>query len=493
MKRLLSILFLAATLFTAAAQDYVVPEIKVSQDKVRVNGEAFYAHVVQEKQTLFSIARAYSVSVQDIYDANKNLNLESEGLKTGQVLLIPVEKKPAAPAKLEGEVTGDARALFPGIAGQAGNDGKGGKAGDDTAVMPGGDRASDDFVLEIPETVHIALILPFSAGGRARENCLDFYCGALLAAKKYGEAGKPLVITALDCKDPGTNLSPRALDEFDVIIGPSDTADTRRILKHLPHDKYLVSPLEPRNAVFAKDWRLVQAPSPVSVQNEEAARWAASEMAPGDSLVLIREKDKPLTPANAALVKALRASGVRYHTISYALLEGLEIQTAFMAHAAAEGRTTRYLIASEDESFINDAVRNVNLMLYKHYDVALYAPSRVSRFSTIEPENLHNVNTHLCATYFTDYTNDECKKVVLAYRALFNSEPGQFALHGYDVVNYFAGICSTYGKQWAKKLCDYPARGLQTSFRFAPFDGAGQVNTSVIRVVYTPDFKLVIK
>ena len=484
MKRLLSILFLAVSLFSAAAQDYVVPEIKVSQDKVRVNGEYFYAHVVLEKQTLFSIARVYEVGVQQIYDANKNLNLENEGLKTGQVILIPVEKK-QAPAKLEGEVTGDSRALFPGISGTSAI-----AATEQPEAAPAG---NEDFVLEIPQTVNIALILPFSAGGRARENCLDFYCGALLAAKKYGESGKPLVITAIDCKDPGANLSSRALSEFDVILGPTDTADTKKILKHLPHDKYLVSPLEPKNAAYAKDWRLVQAPSPVSVQNEEAAKWAASEMAPGDSLILIREKDKPLTPANAALVSALRASGVKYHTISYALLQGLEIQTEFRAHAAAEGSTTRYLFASEDESFINDAVRNVNLMLYKHYQVALYAPSRVSRFSTIEPENLHNVNTHLCATYFTDYTNDECKKVVLAYRALFNSEPGQFALHGYDVVNYFAGICSTYGKQWAKKLCDYPANGLQTSFRFKPFDGHGQVNTSVIRVVYTPDFKLVIQ
>ena len=481
MKRLLSILFLAASLLSASAQNYVVPEIKVSQDKVRVNGQTYYAHVVTEKQTLFSIAKVYGVPLQDIYDANRGLNLEKEGLKTGQIILIPTEKKEETPAKAEPmpepkpepkaepqpEVVNDSRAVFPGT--------------------------NEEFSLDIPETINIALILPFSSAGKSRDNCLDFYCGALLAARQAGKSGKSLSVTAIDCKNPGSSLSYSSLEGFDVIIGPTDTADTKKILKHLPQDKYLVSPLEPRNAVFAKDWRLVQAPSPVSAQNEEAARWALSEMAPGDSLILIQEKDRPLSPAGEALVGVLRASEKRFHTISYALLQGLEIQTAFMAHAAAEGHTTRYLIASEDESFINDAIRNVNLMLYKHYAVALYAPSRVSRFSTIEPENLHNVNTHLCATYFTDYSNDECKKFVLAYRALFNSEPGQFALHGYDVMNYFTGICSTYGRQWAKKLCDYPASGLQTSFRFKPFDGAGQVNTSVIRVIYTPDFKLIIQ
>ena len=487
MRRLIYMVLCAcAFAFGAAAQEYVVPEIKISQDKVRVNGESFYAHVVLEKQTLYSIAKTYGVKVDAIFEANRNLNLDTEGLKVGQVILIPMkqDEKPSEAA------TGDARALFPGMNAQSPEN----VASAPEAVTPEADSsAASNFVLDLPATVNMAVIMPFSAGGRVRENCLEFYSGALLAAKALGERGISLNINAIDCKAQGVNLSTRALSQFDVIIGPTDTLDIKRILRNLPHDKYLVSPLEPKAAVFADMYRLIQAPTPVNVQNEEMVKWAVSDMAPGDSLILIREKGKKLSSNNLAIINALNESHARYHTISYALLEGLEIQTAFMAHAAAEGHKTRYIIASDDESFTNDALRNINLMLYKKYDVALYAPSRLSRYSTIETENLHNVSTHLCATYFTDYTREDVKHFVLAYRALFNAEPGQFAMHGYDVVNYFGDICSVYGRQWAKRLPDFPGNGLQTAFGFKPFRGKGQVNDATIRVLYTPDFKLQIQ
>ena len=83
--------------YSAVAQDYQAPQVKISQDKVRVNGKSYYAHVVTEKQTLYSISKAYNVSLQDIYDANKNLDLENAGLKTGQVIFIPTQ--PSAPAQ----------------------------------------------------------------------------------------------------------------------------------------------------------------------------------------------------------------------------------------------------------------------------------------------------------------------------------------------------------------------------------------------------------
>lgn len=86
-----------------AAQEYVTPQVVVSTDKVRFNGKIYYSHVVQERQTLYSISKAYNVTLQEIYDANPNLHLDTEGLKKDQILLIPV-KATAAVATAE-EVT----------------------------------------------------------------------------------------------------------------------------------------------------------------------------------------------------------------------------------------------------------------------------------------------------------------------------------------------------------------------------------------------------
>ncbi len=75
----------------ASAQEYSQPQVVVSTEKVRNNGKIYYSHVVRERQTLYSICKAYNVTLQEIYDANKALNLETEGLKKDQFLLIPVK------------------------------------------------------------------------------------------------------------------------------------------------------------------------------------------------------------------------------------------------------------------------------------------------------------------------------------------------------------------------------------------------------------------
>lgn len=80
--------------FNAAAQntEYKATPVTVSKDKVRNNGKLYYSHVVLERQTLFSISKAYNVTIQEIYDSNPTLNLETEGLKTYQILLIPIKE-----------------------------------------------------------------------------------------------------------------------------------------------------------------------------------------------------------------------------------------------------------------------------------------------------------------------------------------------------------------------------------------------------------------
>lgn len=85
-----ALMLMAAPLAEAQSSTYTQTPVTISQDKVRKDGVLYYSHVVLEKQTLFSIAKAYGVSIQDIYDANRTLDLETNGLKKYQIILIPV-------------------------------------------------------------------------------------------------------------------------------------------------------------------------------------------------------------------------------------------------------------------------------------------------------------------------------------------------------------------------------------------------------------------
>ena len=70
-----------------AAQDYVAPPVTISKEKVKIDGKVFHSHIVLEKQTLFSISKAYNVTVDDIYRFNPTL--KETGLKKNSIILIP--------------------------------------------------------------------------------------------------------------------------------------------------------------------------------------------------------------------------------------------------------------------------------------------------------------------------------------------------------------------------------------------------------------------
>ena len=96
------------------AQEYTQTPVTVSKEKVKSSdGKVYYSHVVQERQTLFSISRAYGVTVDDIYDANPEV--KKNGLRKNDIILIPANpdaERPSAaqPAQSSGSRTSAAPA-----------------------------------------------------------------------------------------------------------------------------------------------------------------------------------------------------------------------------------------------------------------------------------------------------------------------------------------------------------------------------------------------
>ena len=85
------------TLFTAIVALFVScfvygqasPQITVSAEKVKVNGVVMYVHKVKAKETLYSISKAYNVTIDEIVRSNDSLKA---GLKEGMTIYIPSPK-----------------------------------------------------------------------------------------------------------------------------------------------------------------------------------------------------------------------------------------------------------------------------------------------------------------------------------------------------------------------------------------------------------------
>ena len=241
-----------------------------AQDVVQIGGAKYIIHNVEKGETLYSLARRYGVTVDDISGVNAVL---SEGLKAGQRIKIPVNVEKEAPqttrlhkvekgetlyslAKSNNLTIEELQAANPHIK-------KGLKAGQliDIPLKAGDDKSSaptpapstkpieesapnkeeqpqtvvSEVEPKLAETVsfrslkrgdkaEVALLLPLGSDAQPSQNYLDFYRGFLLGLDSVRMAGYSVNLnlynTAHDHNRISEIIASGALDSANLVVGP---------------------------------------------------------------------------------------------------------------------------------------------------------------------------------------------------------------------------------------------------------------------------------
>lgn len=339
--------------------------------------------------------------------------------------------------------------------------------------------SGDDFVLDIPGTIHVTLLLPLkSLSSKPSGNFYEFYTGALLAADDLGRSGYNISLNIFDTDNAGLQVPQSVLDDSDVIIGPVSSGNIRNMLQRCGDDKYIISPLEPKAGELSDSSRVIQLPVPWQDQTDDQVRWIAESYKPSDELVIIAD-DNPSRVGESInyLVRKIEESGIEHSTIHSTKVDDIQLSP----------HNTFFVIASEDENYLCTAANNVGSLAGKSEGVVLFGNSKLRTFDSVHSESLFKANARLTSNYYVDYSDLKVREFVMRFRAVYNAEPSSFAFHGYDTMHYFVTICGTYGRQWYKKISEYSEKGLQTDFKFDSSGKAGAVNTAVRRIRFNPD------
>ena len=527
----------------AFTQDYNGTPVTVSTEKVRMDGTVYYSHPVLEKQTLFSISKAYGVSLEEIYKANPSLNLEAEGLKGKQIILIPVKSNPkletvAEPVRnaardkddedyiehiarwyetvgtlsFKYDIAVEILMKYNNLSSQnltsrqivkipqgktlekllseVAEKAAGAEMNPETEQeqSPEAKAETDSEILpkseqqpvQSTDSVTASIILPLDANGNINNSNFDFYCGALLAIRDLKVEGIHSELKVFDLS-AGMPLE-EDLDGSNLILGPVSSQDIEAVKAIAPAGTAVISPLDPKGITVAKSLaEVIQAPSSTEIQYLDLIEWIREDLENGDKIILVTEKNS--TPT--AIAEYLAQSGMEYDILSYGILEGRDI-TDSLATLMTQSGKNRFLIASDKEAFANDVIRNINLMIFNKYEAILYAPSKMRNFETIEVENFHTAGMHLSNSYYVDYNDSKVKSFLYAYRALCGAEPTPFAYQGYDTAYYFIKQYAQFGPAWIHNM--ETAKGLQSNFNFVQEENAGYYNVGVRRVVFGPDY-----
>lgn len=540
MKQLLYIsLALAMALGTCGelyGQGYPPVPVAISSEKVKVNGNLYYSHIVQERQTLYSISKAYNVTIDQIYEANPSV--KTEGLKKNAILLIPCteqkravirESQPARKADRKAEsqeyiihtakwyedldtiaekygVTVESIQQANGLTGRKLTRRQKLKIpvgvtvqAADTAETAEETTAKADTVIAVPEMsagpekIRAVLMMPFASQSETpKTGSIDFYCGALMAARQAGENGTDIDISVYDTDGGVLPITREKLYESDIVIGPVSPAELTGVLEKCPEKTKIISPLDHKAEYLASShMNFIQAPTSNLILYEDLAKWIKEETKDtAERVIVIYEKGSRDIQELSVMNTILQKDGIRFSSFSYSILEGRDIQEPLMSMMNIEA-ANRVLVMSESEAFVNDVVRNLNLLIHSEYEVILYGPSKIRSFDTIEVDNLHNTRLHTSLAYYVDYENEEVKDFIRKYRALYNTEPTPYAFQGYDIAAYFIKLYSEHGASWEKYLESENCKMLQADFDFMKAgENGGFVNSGVRRIVYGPDYSI---
>ena len=535
----------------AFAQTYVPTPVTVSTEKVKMNGNLYYSHIVLERQTLWSIAKAYGVSIDDIVGANAGISADGTGLQKNAIILIPVrgEGEPAAvvqtppeeqdvklPAYREHivkwyEDLDDIAALY-GVSAKEIMDynGMSSKKVERRQVLKipfkGAEQETSDVVLhEEPEveapavevadapavqedtlsaetpdylpsdytgksTVSFSLMLPFNASSRSKGLNMDFYAGALLAVKDLEAAG---ISTIVNVYDVAGDVYPEKyqLQGQDFILGPVKNSELEKVIDLTEGSVTVISPLEPKaDSLLAVYPNFIQARTPQGDQYDDIAAWIASEYSASDKVILLTEK-APKHNIAEELATALDSAGVPYTRVAHSMIEGRSVPATVTQHIT-KSSLGRIIIASEREAFVADVIRTLGILSSKGYPVAAYALSKVRSFDTVDLESLHKAETHVSSSSYIDYSSKDVSKFVKAFRALYKGEPSRFAFQGYDTTMYFVTMCARYGDRWKEYLpTAEKVKLLQSDFLMEQCENGSLVNSAVRRNIYKSDLTTV--
>lgn len=538
MKRLITLIS-ALTLLAAGsamAQEYVPTPVTVSKEKVKLNGQVYLSHVVLEKQTIYGIAKAYGVSEQELYQANPTLRetglqknaillipyrenaiaapaegnpqdytehtvrwyediddiarkydltvkeimdfngLKSRKLSTRQVLRIPVKKAVAEEQPAVEETVPETPAP---------------QQADSLAVSPVEEpqpapQDSSILVIHSRDKVEFSLVLPMKAGSSAADTNMDFYSGVLMAVKDAEAQGTKVQLHVYDL---AAGIPPiDALTKSDFVLGPVTSRDLEAILQRVDGQVNVISPLDQKAAALGANYKnFIQAPSAVDNQYEDLAQWVSEDLDDDDRIILVTEKGAASVTASVAIRSAMADRKLEYSILNYAIVEGRGIPTTLAELMTKDGEN-RIVVASESEAFMGDVVRNLGIMRGKGYKLVMYAPSKVRTFETIEGSAYHDAQLHISTSYHADYSSDDVERFVRTYRALFRTEPSQFAFQGYDTALYFIRRSARFGQAWPRMLSEERERGLHTDFLFRTDAQGNSYNTAVRRIIFEKDY-----
>ncbi len=435
-------------------------------------------YLVKKNETLYSIAVGHGITVAELEAANPGL----VSLKAGQVINIPVRKKPAeAPKKEDDNAVADNAVTETPV--QQTPESVTPEAPADTVAAP---------APEVREEIQIAVMLPFMLGeetpSKSSQRYTEFYKGFLLAVDSLRNSSLPIRITTYDTEGSVIKvreiLSDPGFRKPSAIIAPDNAAQLAILAEYGKNNGVKVlNSFVVRDESYQTNPQMMQGNLP-------------SQKMYGKAIGALIERLRHSTPVFLSTDGSSKDKGEFVSELKTALQgEGIESVDIFAAGPTLTPDDLSKLKADGNYTFIPLSSRQADLnklmpAIIEWRDkevtpmVRLFGYPEWTMFRGETLHNMHNLNTTVYSRFFADYDDNRAESIDGKFRQWYGT-PMESVVPRQGLMGFDAGMfLITY-------LTDGNAThdGVQNGYRFvkaSDADNAGLYNDMLYFITFRP-------
>ncbi len=464
MKYLLSFGWLCFLILSCTVAQDGYKKIRSNQTRI-ISGKTYYVHKVKKKQTLYSISKAYDVSMEAVIARNPEIR---KGLKKGQILFIPateLDEQMYIPPVLDPKVP-DPDEVDPYVPYKerrpCGTNPKAHKEVYNVALM---------IHLFVNESDSINTNSPTMEEINQYNSLryIQFYEGFLLALEQLKQAGLSLNLYVYDVDPNPSNtykmLRKSELANMDLIVGMMFHRNFQIVAswarkQHIP----IISPISRRTSQLEGNPMVVKIRPTYSSIGARLIEYL-TDYFPYAHTLIVRDNE----PDMRQIADQVFANG-KSMGLDVSVIEDKNLINHLIP--AAENVV---VVVSKKKTYALDKLAQLNADTMD-FNFTVFGIPGWNQFEGMDYEYLVKANTHVLTPYFVDYKDDAVRNFVELFQQNYKTDPDLLAFQGYDIAWYFLQALHDFGTDFLYCLREIQTRPLQTRYKFRQYEGDGWEN-----------------
>ena len=426
-------------------------------------------HEVKRKETIFGISRMYGITIQELIDANPEMNTPGYELRKGDYINIPWPKsQPQAPAAQQPTVTSQ----------------------EPSPVTP-----KKEEVDVRHREIRVGIMLPLHNINGDGKRMVEYYRGILMACDSLRANNISTDIRAWNVaedSDIRTFLEDPKAAECDVIIGPLYSKMVKPLSDFATeHDIRVFIPFSINTHEILVNRNLFQVYQPQTEQNESIISHFMERFSDTHP-VFIDCNDTTSTKGifTFGLRRQLEAKDIKY-TIS-----NLNSSDGAFFQSFSTTKRNMVILNTGRVKELNAAMAKLNGLRLSHPElqISVFGYTDWMLYTRHHLENFYKFDTYIPAPFHTDFQSSRTKRIIQKYRWNFHADmiPSslpRLAITGFDHAYFLLKGLHMYGKDFTGGSGMVGYTPIQTPLHFERIGNGGLKNRCMLFVHYLPERK----